>query len=113
MADEAAMTSITRADIEATAARLDAFVDTLTDQERNVLAWIVARAQMAPEPGDDVGGYLLPASPQLNQRFSTPLAAQLGQAAGLGFTDNLAVRGSSRAAGVRRVGAQTIILVGG
>jgi hypothetical protein len=82
MAEPMPTTSITRSDIEATATRLESFVASLPEQERNVLAWIIARAQAAPE--EDVSGYVQRgAFPQpVHLQFQSPLASQLGAAAG-------------------------------
>jgi hypothetical protein len=81
MADEPQVTKITKDDVEGMAAKLEAFAETLPEQEQNVLGWIITRAQAAPE--GDTEGYSNLSAQQLAP-FQTPLSAQLGRAAGFG-----------------------------
>lgn len=83
MAEEAPNTRITRDDVEAVAGKLDAFMADLPEQERDVLGWILTRAQAAPD--EDTAGFYqsYSASPQQLQ-FATPLSTQLGRSAGFG-----------------------------
>ncbi|MGH2587941.1 MAG: hypothetical protein ACRDJE_23720 [Dehalococcoidia bacterium] len=75
--------TITQDEINTLAGKLQPFAEQLTEQERQVLGWIIARASMARE--DDVAGYTTgglptPALPG----FGPGLPSRLGQAAGFG-----------------------------
>jgi hypothetical protein len=81
-------TQITPDDVESVARKLEEFVKDLPDQERQVLSWIVARAQAVGE--QEVTGYLssqpLFSSSVVSQNrlpgFRTPAGMQVARAAG-------------------------------
>jgi hypothetical protein len=85
MADETQGTEISPTDIQGVAEKLEGFIAELPDQERNVLGWILTRAQAAGEI-DDASGYSfgIVQAPSSLGTFRTPIAAQLGRSAGLG-----------------------------
>jgi hypothetical protein len=58
MADE-----FTREEVESVANKLNQFAEGLSDSERQVLAWMIARAEAG---GDDVKGYLSSFAPYLS-----------------------------------------------
>lgn len=82
---------ITPEDVESLTQKLEEFVKDLPPQERQVLSWIVARAQALGEP--EVSGYMtsqsLFSSSVLAQQRSaglrTPVGAQVARAAGFGI----------------------------
>lgn len=78
MAGESTKYTISQDDIKQLGSKLDTFAQGLSDQERDVLSWIVARA--AAEAEHDASGYVF-SGPQLTQ-FGTPLSSQLGRAVG-------------------------------
>lgn len=78
MAGEATKYKISQADVQQLGSKLDTFAQGLSEQERDVLTWIVARA--AAEAEHDASGYVF-SGPQLTQ-FGTPLSSQLGRAVG-------------------------------
>jgi hypothetical protein len=75
MTNEGVQTTISSTDVDAMAAKLEHFAQTLPEQERNVLGWILTRAQAAEEA--DTQGYAL-------GLIDTPLSTQLARSAGLG-----------------------------
>jgi hypothetical protein len=81
MVDEVPKTTISADDVERLSEKLAAWADSLSEQEQNVLRWVIKRAQATPE--DDTHGYLNQAVlAQPLHQFQTPMAAQLGRAAG-------------------------------
>jgi hypothetical protein len=62
------MSDITRSEIDALGGKLDDFAQGLPDTERQVLGWIIARAQAADE--DDVKGFAL-ASNNINDQLAS------------------------------------------
>jgi len=83
MADETAQTTITKQDVEAVSSKLGSFMESLPEQERDVLGWILTRAEAAST--EDTAGYfqsLGQVTPLAG--FSSPFAAQLGKSAGFG-----------------------------
>jgi hypothetical protein len=74
MTNEMPQTTISSRDVDAMAAKLEAFAQSLPEQERNVLGWILTRAQAAEEV--DTQGYAL-------GLVQTPLNTQLARSAGL------------------------------
>ena len=84
MAEETQETEISPKDIQGVADKLEGFITELPEQERNVLGWILTRAQAAGEV-DDASGYsfgvVQPPAPV--GALQSPIAAQLGRSAGL------------------------------
>ena len=74
-------TKLTKQEIEAVAAKLDAFAETLPDQERDVLGWILTRAEAAQSAAT-------PSAPAPREAllpgFNTSMASQLARSAGFG-----------------------------
>jgi hypothetical protein len=62
------MSEITRSEIDALAGKLDDFAHGLPETERQILGWIVARAQASNE--DDVTGFAL-ASSNINDQLAS------------------------------------------
>jgi len=83
MADEIERTRITKRDVEAVADKLQTFLGTLPEQERDVLGWILTRAEAAPA-NDDTSGYFQTLAGTQFSQVATPLATQLGKSAGFG-----------------------------
>jgi len=82
MAENTEGAPVSPEDVGRLAERLEAFAGELPEHERNILNWIITRAQLAPEP--DTSGYAaFQTTPNL-AGFSSPLAVQLGLAAGFG-----------------------------
>jgi len=79
MADQE-KTTISKAEVEQVAGKLESFMQSLPEQEQEVLGWILTRAAAAPE--SDTFGYSQ-FSPTL-AGFSSPLSTQLGLASGFG-----------------------------
>jgi hypothetical protein len=81
--NEPVQTTITKQDVEGVAEKLEQFAESLPEQERNVLGWILTRAQSAEEA--DVTGHSFGlVQPQLLGGFSSPISSQLARSAGLG-----------------------------
>jgi len=83
MADETPTTRITKDDVEAVAGKLESFIADLPEQERDVLGWVLTRAEAVST--DDTAGYfqsLGQVTPLAG--YSSPLSAQLGKSAGFG-----------------------------
>jgi hypothetical protein len=89
MTNESPQTTITKQDVEGVAQKLEQFAEGLPEQERNVLGWILTRAQSAEE-ADVTGHNFGLVTPQPAGGFSTPIASQLASSAGLS-----ALRGTS------------------
>ena len=75
-------TRISKQDVDGVASKLEQFMDSLPEQERNVLGWILTRANAASE--QDTAGYLGSVSSALVPGFNTPIASQLALASGFG-----------------------------
>jgi hypothetical protein len=75
-----AKTKITSKDVKSVADKLDAFAKELPQQERNVLGWVLARAQAGPSP--DLAAAASKAVKNV-PGLSGPTANQLGRAVGL------------------------------
>ena len=73
-------TKLTKKDIESVAAKLESFTEELPEQERNVLGWILTRAQAAPSSPVVVAG--AKAAPDV-PGYRTHMAAELAKSAGL------------------------------
>lgn len=80
MTSEVPRTRITKQDVEGVADKLESFAESLPEQERNVLGWILTRAQAASE--QDVAGYFHGIVPQLLPGYSSPISSQLARSAG-------------------------------
>jgi hypothetical protein len=83
MTNEPTETTITHQDVEGVAQKLERFAEGLPEQERNVLGWILTRAQAAEEA--DLTGYAMGTvqPPQLLPGYSSKLSSQLARSAGL------------------------------
>ena len=75
-------TRISKQDVEGVAGKLESFAESLPEQERNVLGWILTRAQAASM--EDTSGYLGEYSSSLVPGFNTPIGSQLALASGFG-----------------------------
>jgi hypothetical protein len=76
-------TTISKQDVEGMSQKLEQFAEGLPEQERNVLGWILTRAQAAEE-GDVSGHAFGLVEPPPPGGFSSPIASQLARSAGLG-----------------------------
>lgn len=90
MPDTSERTTLKVKDIESVGAKLDAFAETLPDQEREVLGWILARARAAGDPDVPVqsvaeeGGSQSPAGARASAAIRPQtLSSNLAKAAGL------------------------------
>jgi hypothetical protein len=73
-------TTISKQDVEGVAGKLAKFAESLPEQERNVLGWILTRAQAATEAQTTDRDWGLTGPTQV----SGPLSSQLARSAGLG-----------------------------
>jgi hypothetical protein len=73
-------TKLTKKDIESVADKLQAFAQDLPEQERDVLGWILTRAQAAPSAAVTVAGAKAIADVP---GYRTRMAAELAKSAGL------------------------------
>jgi hypothetical protein len=74
-------TRISKGEIESVAGKLAEFAKELPQQERDVLGWILTRAQAAP--ASELAAAAAAATPQVPS-LKTPLATQLARSVGFG-----------------------------
>ncbi len=74
-------TRISKEEVESVAEKLSEFVKDLPQQERDVLGWILTRAQAAPAA--EMAAAAAAAAPQVSG-LRTPLATQLARSVGFG-----------------------------